>query len=377
MRLPASSSRRVAARLWSRVRARLQARRAAVIVRPHGLHRPNGGRRTFVAVCGPGFDQRVPNAATLCRMGWCNGFEQLGFAYRLVGVHELAAVLPALPDPLCWISADDHAALDDLSLRCLARHRHAVLVNPGFTGDRTWFQDRGYPDLSTPPALLRRVLAQQPRFLFTLAAESGFEFYAHWRASGLPLVSLPLACDASVYVQGASAEVAPVPMAFVGGYWRYKARQLDPYLLPHAQALHVWGYQPWPYGTWGGRLPLAHEGPLYRQAAVSPVINEPHASAMGIDLNERVFKVLGAGGLAVTDASPAYRDWFGADELLVPGSRQEFHAVVREVMSGSGAFEAWRTRGTQAVLARHTYEARARAFCRAMGEPVEAGTRTA
>lgn len=356
-----------------RLLSHLRPRRGPVLLRARGRHAEEAGRPTFVAVCGRGFDPRVPNAATLCRMGWCHAFERLGFAWRLLRVDELAQVLPTLPDPLCWISADDHAGLDAAGLRCLARHRHAVLVNPAFGGDRDWFRRHGYPDLATPAALRRRVLGASPRFLFTIAAESGFGFYEHWREGGLPLLSLPLACDTTVYADTAPQDAPPAArIAFVGGYWRYKARQLDPYLQPHAQDLQVWGYQPWPYGRYGGQLALDHEGALYRRAAVAPVINEPHASAMGIDLNERVFKVLGSGGLAVTDASPAYRDWFGADELLVPRSRDEFHAFVREILSGAGTFDAWRERGARAVRHRHTYEARARAFCAAMGVAVTA-----
>ena len=47
---------------------------------------------------------------------------------------------------------------------------------------------------------------------------------------------------------------------------------------------------------------------------------------MGTNLNERVFKVLGNGGLAVTDVTPAYREWF-AEEIR---SRPLWHERAEE-----------------------------------------------
>jgi len=347
---------------------------AAVITTPAGPAAGQAGGGCFVVVCGPGFDQRVPHAATTMRLGWCRGFEALGVPWRLVDSRALAAALDLLDDPMVWISCADHATLDRAGRAALARCRHAVLVDPAFDAADAWYARHGLPPLGMDESAVARVLGTGPRFVFTIAAPSGFGYYEQWLRTGVALRSLPLACDEALYDGGvAAAAGSGVDMAFVGGYWAYKARQFDHYLAPYAAHLTVYGWAAWPYGRYGGLLPAAQEPLLYRTARLSPVINEPHVPLMGIDVNERVFKVLGAGGLALTDATPAYREWFAPDELLVPASVAEYHALAAAAWAGELDTDGLRRRGRAAVLARHTYRHRALQFRAAMHDTVCAG----
>jgi len=134
----------------------------------------------------------------------------------------------------------------------------------------------------------------------------------------------------------------------------------------------VFGYSKWPYAGYGGPLPFDLEPSLYRQARLSPSINEPHVELMGVDPNERAFKVMGSGGLTVTDAVPAYREWFGERELLVPRSLAEFHEFVRLLRSDEDVAAEFRRRGCQAVLEKHTYVHRAHAALAFLGIRPEA-----
>jgi spore maturation protein CgeB len=149
-------------------------------------------------------------------------------------------------------------------------------------------------------------------------------------------------------------------MAFVGGYWGYKAMQFDRYLKPYADQLKVFGYSTWPYAGYGGQLPVSKEPSLYRQARLSPTINEPHVEMMGVDQNERVFKVLGSGGMTITDATTTYREWFTRDELLVPENISEYHDMVRLALNDDGFNHRQRESGRRAIQERHTYAHRAR-----------------
>ena len=369
-------------RLWQALHRRWRSGRVCIVA-PEGRLRSGARRGSAVVVCGPGFDQRVPNAATQSRLGWCRGFEAQGIAFRLVASHRLAAELDALDDPIVWISCADHATLDAGGLSALRRHRHAVLVDPAFPDSARWLNQRGLPALAMSAPAVARVLSTRPRFVFTIATATGWSFFEHWQQSGAPLVSIPLAFDANM--DSDSTTPPPIPahdMVFVGGYWDYKGRQFAQYLQPHADRLSVYGWSHWPYGRYGGQLPAEQEAPLYRAARVCPVINEPHVSLMGIDINERVFKVLGSGGLALTDATRAYRDLFTPDELLVPASLNEFHALAAALMAGELDGAALRRSGKAAVLARHTYCHRAALFSawmdgRAIATPRHAPATTA
>ncbi len=336
--------------------------RRPVIVKERGKLDPYDAPLTFVVVCGGIFDQTVPNAATTARMGFCHGFEQIGIPYLLLSAFELARRLPDIPNAVCWISGSDYAYLNARNLQALRRHRHLVWVGAWFPNEADFYSEHGLQNHSWPEELNRKILSSEPGILFTISPESSLEYYSLWVKHGARLVSLPLACDTSVYNRDVPLrpQFAGVEIAFVGGYWPYKARQFDRYLRPYEDQLKVYGYSRWPYAGYGGRISMAEEASLYRQARLSPTINEPHVEVMGIDPNERVFKVLGCGGMTITDVVPAYREWFSDGELAVPYSVEEYHSAVLRALNDEGFNRRHRETGYRAVVERHTYAHRAR-----------------
>ena len=344
-------------------------RHGPVITQEQGGMVPGEGPVTFVLICGARFNQTLPNAATTSRLGWCRGFDQIGIPYLLVSVFDLARRLPQIPNPICWISGSDYIYINGKNLRALKRYRHVVWVSTCFRKDSRYYKEKGFPNMSWNRLLCKKILSSEPDYLFTISPESRFEFYEGWIRNGARLVSLPLACDATLYNTDSKyvPEFQGVELAFVGGYWNYKARQFDQYLKPYEDKLIVFGYSKWPYARYRGQLPENEEPSLYRQALISPVINEPHVSSMGVDINERVFKVLGSGGLAITDATDAYHDWFKKDELLIPESVEEFHELIQDALTKPEQYKQYREKGYQTVMRFHTYAHRAAKLCSLFG----------
>jgi hypothetical protein len=324
---------------------------------------------TFVMICGPDFDQAIPNAGTTARLGWCHGFEQIGIPYEFVSVSDLAFILPGLNHPICWISAADYAYLDQINLSALKKCHPVVWVGTWFHEETDYYRRNDLPITPVSEKLNYKVLSSEPGLVFTISPAGSFEFYNLWATHGARLVSLPLACDSVLYHPDAPfcPEFENVQIAFVGGYWSYKARQFDRYLKPYNDRLTVFGYSSWPYANYGGLLPDYKEPSLYRQACLSPTINEPHVEKMGVDLNERVFKVLGSGGMTVTDVTPAYREWFSEEELLVPKNISDYHALVQQALTDNGFNRSYREKGQQAIRERHTYAHRARLLLEYLG----------
>jgi hypothetical protein len=313
-------------------------------------------------VVSPLFRQNRLDATSLARVGYCHGFEELGVPYVILGTHELADRLPDLPNPICLLHNTDYLYMNRRNRNALRRTPHVVWLDYWFKGDKELFEREGWDYQSFGEQTHRAMLESEPALAFTISPASSLGYYERWQQLGFRIESLPLACDPVAYHPNTpdSPQFAEVKIAFVGGYWAYKAVQFDRYLRPYEEELTIFGRVRWPYAGYGGPLPLEEEPSLYRQARLAPAINEPHCEALNLDQNERVFKVLGSGGCSITDAIPGYREWFNDDELAVPGSLQEYHEMVRALLNDDAINQRYRERGYQAIRERHTYAHRAR-----------------
>jgi Glycosyl transferases group 1 len=321
---------------------------------------PEDSPITLVMVCRAGFDIDVPNANSVLRLGFCRGFAQIGVRYRLVSVFELGRVLPDLRCPFVFLSCYDYEDLDALALNVLREYPHFIWLPPWFTGMERVYAKHCLPVVRMSKKVTRRILDSGAAFGFGLGPPTCAIFFEKWQKRGLRWESLPLACDTCRYFPEPKAQrFSDVKIAFVGGFRSYKNRQYDRYLKPYEDILTVYGYDQWPYRGFRGLLPEGEERVLYQNARVCPALSEPHAEVMG-DIVERAFKVMGSGGLAITDVVPFYRELFGADELLVPSSVDEYHDMMQQALNDFDFNQRYRHKGYEAILARHTYSHRAR-----------------
>jgi len=332
---------------------------------------PYGGQEdssiTFVMVCRQGFNINVPNANATIRLGICRGFAKIGVRYQLVSVWELEKVLPELRRPFIYLSCYDYEDLNSHVLKLLRKYPHLIWVNPWFADLEKVYAEHNLPDPRLSAQTTGRILESGASFLFAPVPPSCLHFYEEWERCGQKLVSLPLACDTTRYFpQPGDKRFTGTQLAFVGGYRAYKNIQYDKYLKPYEDILRVYGYDRWPYKGYGGLLADDDERVLYQNARVCPALSEPHAELMG-DIVERAFKVIGSGGLAITDLVPGYRELFAPDELLVPQSFEEYHAKVHQALDDPTFNQHYRERGYRAIIERHTYAHRAQTILDALG----------
>ena len=220
---------------------------------------------TIVIIVGPNFSVYHQNASTKCRIGWMNGAKQLGLNSCIISAGEISDRLSDISNPICWIAGTDYIYLSRSSIRTLRNYKHIVWVPTKFKGDAEYYASIASPNLSVSDTLMRKILSSYPQWIFTISPEASFEYYDDWLKSGAKLISLPLACDTHLYNydSAASRKYPNVDLAFVGGYWGYKSRQLDKYLKPLSKLLTVYGYTTWPYGKYSGVLDDHDEKYLY------------------------------------------------------------------------------------------------------------------
>lgn len=339
----------------------------ANIIQPSGKLNPLEGKQTLIMVVGPAFDQNRPDAMMTCRMGYCHAFEELGIPYLIADVRSLASLASTLTSPFFMYFAADLQYLPRKDIAALKRYPSAIWVFPWFDGSDKFFSHHGLDARiwTLPKSTKQKIVDLSPRFCFTATTPSGLNYFENWVRYGLQVRSYPLACDTTVY-QSQPSPTSKLPsdiaLAFVGGYWTSKGYQIDRYLKPFEDRLVIYGYSDWPYSGYRGKLPLDLEPELYRRARVCPVVNEPTVALLKGQINERVFKVLGSGGCPVVDAVPAYRELFSEDELLVAEDAGHFAQLVEVLLEDAELNQAYRMKGREAVMQRHTYIHRARSF---------------
>ncbi|HLA82765.1 MAG TPA: glycosyltransferase [Thermoleophilia bacterium] len=297
--------------------------------------------------------------ATIC-MGLCRGFAEVDTKYRLVDAFDLARCLREDSVQLVALSGYDYAHLEREARHLLRKVPHFVWVNPWFPNLESVYEPLRLPDPRFPGRIVRRILDSEPAFVYAPVPPSCLCYYESWAAHGMSVRSLPLACDTARYYRSPSdTRFSDVQVAFVGGYRGYKSRQFEKYLRPYEDQLVVYGYDRWPYHGYRGLLGEDDERVLYQNARLCPALSEPHAELMG-DIVERAFKIMGSGGLAIVDVTPAYRELFTDAELMMPRSLPEYHELVSATLTDEIDVADLRRRGYEAVIARHTYAHRAR-----------------
>jgi spore maturation protein CgeB len=159
----------------------------------------------------------------------------------------------------------------------------------------------------------------KPDFIYSHYQQKDIEqTHAGFTLAGVKVVGVPMSADVHVYMNGNYNPALACDIGFVGGYWPYKGQVIDKYLTPLCKDfkynIKIFGNQPWPHvNQYCGTISDNHVADLFKSARICPNLSEPHAHTRGIDVNERAFKILCAGGFCIMDNVRA------AKELLPQG----------------------------------------------------------
>lgn len=162
-----------------------------------------------------------------------------------------------------------------------------------------------------------------------------------WAQKGYKLGSMAMAADSTVYTAYNDKEryLGPKPyeLFYAGGYWPYKAQNIDKFLLPVLQKYKSRSLivgKGWPLPT----AQIENEGMIgyhMHAAKVCPNIHEPHSTLGGYDVVERVFKVMYCGGILVTDYVAELFDMGFRDGIhgIACTTASEYANVIDELMN--------------------------------------------
>lgn len=186
----------------------------------------------------------------------------------------------------------------------------------------------------------------------------------HWEDKlGIPIGGVPLAADISDYTGGRFHEEFKSDVCFVGGRWGYKGRTIDKWLVPLCDSrlslnIKIFGNRGWGLVQYAGFIDTKYVRHIMKSAKVCPNMHEEHSQVYGIDVVERVFKILSNKCPCVSDYVESLAvDFFPNGEVEFAKTPQEYKEKCLAVINGDLIIDT--EKAYQKVMAEETYFNRA------------------
>tara|TARA_R100000008_G_scaffold47035_1_gene27794 strand:+ start:1104 stop:2135 length:1032 start_codon:yes stop_codon:yes gene_type:complete len=178
-----------------------------------------------------------------------------------------------------------------------------------------------------------------------------------FREIGIDPISLMMCADTSDYSGAVVEDELKCDIGFVGGFWPYKGQVIEPYLFPLLHPVgkykaKIFGNQPWNVNQFCGLISDERVKNLFVSAKICPNLSEPHAQRHGFDVNERIFKILYAGGFCISDNVKGY-GIFG-DGIVIANNPKDFADQVEHYCHNEDERIEIAKRGHRIVAENHT-----------------------
>lgn len=192
----------------------------------------------------------------------------------------------------------------------------------------------------------------------TESSNQGFEW---WKNHGVFVKSFPLAFDTGEYLD--RDMVKDIDISFIGGWWPYKALQLDKFIKPideeFGNKLVVYGTG-WPYKS-KGYADDAVVNRVFNRSKINLCLHEPGlVQSTPLHVSERIFKVSGIGGLAISDHNECIKEYFKTGEYVMASTPKEMIELCHYYLEHPEQAQTIAKAAQSRVLHDHTYKKRTR-----------------
>jgi len=318
------------------------------------------------------------------RMSWLNAFNSINFieaqiydtktpAFRIFDEFQ--------PD----IFIGQLYNLDKATIKCIKNRPHLkVALRAGDWSD--FHTDPRFNILQTTQKEIKLLEdlkneTGQPEFIYIhYEQESVNQTHSHFvNKLNIPAVGILLCADIHSYLNPEYDPALECDIGFVGGYWPYKGQIINKYLLPlcypvNKYKIKIFGNQGWTgVNQYCGHIKEEKVKNLFRSARICPNLSEPHAHEYGIEVNERSFKVLAAGGFCVGDNVASHKRIF-KDGMVFADNEQDFQDHVNYYLNNYDEAEKIAKQGQKIVLSEHTNYHRIAQFLNRFGYEKESSS---
>lgn len=203
------------------------------------------------------------------------------------------------------------ASVDRAVIKCINNHPETkIALFASAWGSNVDSLDRKeYPIDYVTEQEKRNIQEIQKRIncVFIHITEKGLEgSLGGWKSElGLPIMGLLNGADLFSYYKATPSYKYFCDVGFVGGYWEYKAKTLDKYMVRLCREqwqnidIKIFGMG-WGVNNYLGSLADGEDAKLFASAKICPNISEKHSYKIQ-DLIERIYKCPCAGGFLICD----------------------------------------------------------------------------
>ena len=308
-----------------------------------------------------------PHAHYYIRLGWARALEACGHDVYIWDIESIPT-FDMFDDFEPDIFMGQTYNLNKSVYKCIKERPHLKVVMRGSDwGDiQKEIDKEKYPILTARDDEIKLVEqlkkeTQKPDFIHNHYLDNWItKTHNKWNDIGVRPVSLIHAADVFEYWGGQIVEHLKSDVSFIGGYWPYKAKCLDKYILRLCHPvgkynIKIWASN-WPVVQYMGRIAGDQARHVFRSATVCPNVSEPHSQDFGYDIIERPFKVLMSGGFCISDyVESMSKDVFNNDEIIFAKTPEEFETLIKYYAAHPEEREPYIQRGQKCVLEKHTY----------------------
>ena len=187
------------------------------------------------------------------------------------------------------------------------------------------------------------------------------ETMGYWSDHGLDIIDMQPAADHFIHKPVRPIDFLESDMAFIGGYWKYKGRNLNKYVFPLCYPvgkynIKIFGNQIWPVPQYMGAIDNSLVNTVFCSAKICPNISEPHANKFGFEVNERIFKLSACKCFCLSDhIASLTEDIFVNGEMPTVKSPEEFHEKIDLYLNNPDLRADHAQRCYDTVMGSHTY----------------------
>lgn len=312
------------------------------------------------------------------RMAWANAFSSMGFHVHVWDINKTNPFdMFDLFQPDIFLGQSYN--LNKSLIRCIEERPHLkVGLRAGDWGGQTKEIDTSRFNILT--ASLKEIKMLEELKRRTGSPDFVHIHYPEWAVKrthnlykniGINPISLMMCADVLEYSGAKFDANLECDLGFVGGYWPYKGQVIDRYLMPLLHPVgkyraKIFGNQPWPANQYCGLIDDNKVKDLFVSAKICPNLSEPHAQEYGIDVNERIFKILYSGGFCISDSVEGYKTTFG-DSIVYAESPEDFREKIDFYLNNPADRLGIAERGQKHVKENHTGFHRVATILKALG----------